>query len=81
MSVGKFLELPVFLNLLFCAIGTGTRTFLIFRVADPVHFRPDPEPANQNVKIRIRIRILLALTKNQFKQLNSFHINQISSDI
>ena len=25
------------------------------RVADPVHFRPDPAPANQNFKNRIRI--------------------------
>ena len=35
------------------------------RVADPVHFRPDPDPANWNFKNRIRI--LLPLTKNQFK--------------
>ena len=38
-----------------------------------------PDPANQNLKNRIRI--LLALTKNQFKHLIFFHINQISSDI
>ena len=25
-----------------------------FRVADPVHFRPDPDPAYQNFKYRIR---------------------------
>ena len=31
------------------------------RVADPVHFRPDPDPENLNFKNRIRI--LLALTK------------------
>ena len=49
------------------------------RVADPVHFRPDPDPANQNFKFQIRI--LLALTKNQFKLLNFFHIKHISSDI
>ena len=49
------------------------------RVADQVHFRPDPDPANHNFKKRIRI--LLALTKNQFKHLNFVHINQISSDI
>ena len=48
------------------------------RVADPVHFRPDPDPANQNLKNRIRI--LLALTKNQLKHLNFFHIKHISSD-
>ena len=40
------------------------------RVADPVHFRPDPAPANQNFVNRIRI--LWALTKNQFKHLNFF---------
>ena len=40
------------------------------RVADPFHFRPDPDPANQNFKNRIRI--LLALTKNQFKNLKFF---------
>ena len=39
----------------------------------------DPDPANQNFENRIRI--LLALIKNQFKYLNDFHINQISSDI
>ena len=52
------------------------------RVADPVHFRPDPDPApdpgNQNFKNRIWI--LLALTKNRFKQMNFFHFNHISSD-
>ena len=60
------------------------RVHLIFRVifnnrvADPVHFWPDPDPANQNFQNRIRIRIwfpiqiLLALTKNQFKHLILF---------
>ena len=43
-------------------------TALLFRVADPVHFRPDPDPAAQDLKSLIRI--LLALTKNQFKHLN-----------
>ena len=53
------------------------------RVADPVHFWPNPDPATQNFKHRIRIPILilLLLTKNQFKHLSFFHINQISSDI
>ena len=42
--------------------------------------RRDPDLANQNFKNRIRI--LLALTKNQFKQLRLFfHINQISYNI
>jgi len=50
------------------------------RVADPVHFRPDPDPANQH--FTKRLRILLALAKNQFKHLIFFsHINQISTDI
>ena len=40
--------------------------------------RQVPDPANPNFKNRIRI--LLALTKNQFKHLNFFYINQISSD-
>ena len=53
-------------------------TYITLRVADPVHFRPDLDPANQNCKNRIPI--LLALTKNEFKHLNLFHINQISSD-
>ena len=39
------------------------RTDLIWhlsgRVADPVHFRPDPDPANQNLRSGSRIRILL----------------------
>ena len=35
------------------------------RVADPVHFRPDPFPANQNFKKWIRI--LLEIKYNQFK--------------
>ena len=48
-------------------------------VADPVHFQPDPDPENQ--KFKNRIRILLVLTENQFKHLNFFHNNQISSDI
>ena len=52
-----------------------TGALLFTRVADPVHFRPDPDPANQNFKNRIRI--LLAHTKNQFKYLNFVHINQI----
>ena len=47
------------------------------RVADPVHFRPDP--TNQNFENWIRI--LLALTKNQFKHFNFFHSKHISSDI
>ena len=54
-------------------------TSVICRVADPVHFWPDPDPANQNFKNWIRI--LLALTKNQFKHLHFFHIKHISSDI
>ena len=49
------------------------------RVADPVHFRPDPDPANQYFKTGSRI--LLTLNKNQFKHLNFFHIKHISSDI
>ena len=55
--------------------------YISLRVADTVHFRPDPapDPAIQNFKNRIRI--LLALTKNQFKHLNFFHIKHISSDI
>ena len=46
------------------------------RVADPVHFRPDPnpDPANQNFKIRIRI-LLALISINLFS-----HINQISSN-
>ena len=50
------------------------------RVADTVHFRPDPDPANQILKnrIRIRIRILLALTKNLIYHLIFSHQ---SSDI
>jgi len=51
---------------------------LASRVADPVHFRPNPDPVNQNFKNRICR--LLALTKNKFK-LQFFFINQISSDI
>ena len=51
------------------------------RVADPVHFRPDPANHNFKNRIRVRIRILLALTKNQFKHLNFFHIKHISFDI
>ena len=51
--------------------GIIARIFLAStRAADPVHFRPDPDPANQNFKNRIRI--LLALTKNQFKNLILF---------
>ena len=34
------------------------------RVADLVHFRPDPDPANQNFKIRSGSRILLALKES-----------------
>ena len=34
------------------------------RVADPVHFRPDPAPANQNFKIGSGSRILLALKES-----------------
>ena len=50
------------------------------RVADPVHFRPDP--ANQNVKTRIRLRILLAFYQVSIQTYKIlFHINQISSDI
>ena len=58
--------------------GIGNiHTYIITRVADLVHFRPDP--ANQNFKNRIRI--LLALTKNQFNHVNFCHMYQISSDI
>ena len=39
--------------------------YLKSRVADPVHFRPDPDPANQNFEDRIRV--LLALAKNKIK--------------
>ena len=42
----------------------------ITRVADPVHFRPDPDPANQNFKNRIRI--LLALTKKSIQTSKFF---------
>ena len=49
------------------------------RVADPVHFRPDPDPANQNFETGSRI--LLALTKNQLKHQIFFHVKHISSDI
>ncbi len=55
------------------------------RVADPVHFRPDPapdsDPAKKNFKNRILIRILLALTKNQFTHLNFFRNFSCSSEI
>jgi len=54
---------------------------LIVRVADLVHFWPDPapDPANQNFKNQIRIQ--LALTKNQIKHLNFFHIKHTSFNI
>ena len=29
-------------------VGRGESTYVLGRVADPVHFRPDPDPANQN---------------------------------
>jgi len=50
------------------------------RVADPAHFFCQIQI--QQIRIltnRILIRILLALTKNQFKDLNFFVIHQISS--
>ena len=37
---------------------------IVARVADRVHFRPDPDPANQNVKIRSGSRILLGLKES-----------------
>jgi len=40
----------------------------VSRVADPVHFRPDPE----NPNFENRIRILLALIHNQFKHVKLF---------
>ena len=47
---------------------TGTARSATVRVADPVHFRPDPDPANQNFKSGSgsRIRILLFYKKNTF---------------
>jgi len=39
---------------------TKVRTKVLARVADPVHFRPDPDPANQIFKIGSGSRILLA---------------------
>ena len=51
-------------------IHVATFPTLSCRVADPVHFQPDPDPVYQNFKIRFRI--LLALTKNQFKHLIYF---------
>ena len=67
--------------------GSNSRQYnhISGRVADLVHFwpdpAPDPDPANQNFENRIRI--LMALTKNQFKHLNFFltSITYISSDI
>ena len=58
----------------------STRSTLVSRVADPVHFRPDPDPANQNFKIGSESRILLAL-KESIKTSKFFHIKHISSDI
>ena len=43
----------------------------VSRVADPVHFRPDPE----NPNFENRIRILLALIHNQFKHVKFFFIS------
>ena len=62
-------------------VGIDADNVVIDASRDPVHFRPDlaEDPANQNLKNRIRI--LLAFTKNQFKHINFFHSNQISSDI
>ena len=55
--------------------------YLLFgRVADPVHFRPDPDPANQNFKTGSGSRILLALQKS-IQTSTFFHIKHISSDI
>ena len=56
-----------------------TQVWILPRVADPVHFRPDPDPANQN--FNNRIRILLALSKNQLKHPNFFHMKHIFFDI
>ena len=40
-------------------LHVGTVSYIpVPRVADPVHFRPDPDPANQNFKTGSRIRIL-----------------------
>ena len=46
--VGRYLFMYIYL------VGTVPT-----RVADPVHFRPDPDPANQNFKTGSRIRFLL----------------------
>ena len=64
--------------------GLRIWTFLVGsgRVADPVHFRPDPapdpDPANHNFKTGSQIRNLLAL-KESIQTF--FHIKHISSDI
>ena len=56
------------------------------RVADPVHFRPDPDNQNSKIGSRSGYRIpdpdprSYWHLKNQFKHLHFFHIKHISSD-
>ena len=49
----------------FSQVGTiNMGRYLGTRVADPVHFRPDPDLANQNFKIGSGSRTLLALKES-----------------
>ena len=65
----EFLKLSLLADLIF-----------MVRVADPVHFRPDPGPANQNFKNPDPDP---TGTYQESIQTSNFfyHINQISSDI
>ena len=91
---GRYIEfLMIIWDILYKSVGTyRVRIFLAFfeedpdikkfvegRVADPVHFRPDPDPANQNFKIGSGSYWHL---KNQFKHQIFFNSTiPISSDI
>jgi len=54
--------------------------FICGLVADPAHFRLDPDLANQNFKKLVTDPESTGIHP-EFKQLNFFHISQISSKI